>query len=215
VFAQTNNPCNPCAPKNANPCNPCQAKPANPCNPCAPKKANPCNPCSAKPANPCNPCNPCSPGAKPKTTGARLSFGTDYTSSKFEKTTGYVPSASHGDRLVVTFVNPPEAAKIYRANAEMRRAGKTSGFKAFPAGTTIAKPSWFKNAEGKPGKPGPLFVMKKQAKNYDPSGNDWSYGFADPPGYESFGEGFEGPVAFCKACHLAVKNQDFVYAVDR
>ena len=65
------NPCNPCAPKNpCNPCNPCAPK--NPCrgvhisvqNPCHSK--NPCNPCGGmNPCNPCggmNPCNPCGGG---------------------------------------------------------------------------------------------------------------------------------------------------------
>ena len=185
----------------ANPCNPCSAqKPANPCNPCSPKKANPCNPCS---------------GGQPKTTGVKLSFGTDYLSSKFEKTTGYVPSASHGDRLVVTYVTPTAAVKIYRLNADARRAGKIADMKLFPAGTIIAKESFIKKADGKPGEKGPLFVMKKEAKGYDPSGNDWKYGFAQPSDMMAFGEGFEGPVAYCKACHMAVKSQDFVYAVDR
>ena len=26
---------------------------------------------------------------------------------------------------------------------------------------------------------------------------------------------FTGPVAFCKACHMTMSNQDFVFAVDR
>ena len=196
----------------ANPCNPCSAqKQANPCNPCSPKKANPCNPCSAKKSNPCNPCG----GGQPKTTGVKLSFGTDYLSGKFEKTTSYVPSASHGDRLVVTYVTPAAAAKIYRLNADSRRAGKIADMKPFPAGTIIAKESFIKKADGKPGEKGPLFVMKKEAKGYDPSGNDWKYGFAQPSDMMAFGEGFEGPVAYCKACHIAVKAQDFVYAVDR
>jgi hypothetical protein len=214
--AAKGNPCNPCAAKTnpCNPCNPCSPKQANPCNPCAPKAANPCNPCAAKPGvNPCNPCNPCGGGGA-AATGAKLTIGADYLSGSFEKTTGYVPSASHGDRLVVTWVYPAAAAKAYRANAAKVRAKQTSGMQAFPAGTVIVKESFVKQANGSPGSRGPIFVMKKEATGYDPSGGDWRYSMAQPD-MRLIGEGFTGPVAFCKACHATMKDQDFVFAVDR
>jgi hypothetical protein len=147
-------------------------------------------------------------------TRARLEFGTDYMSNKFEKTTGFVSSASHGNRLVVTYVSPPAAAQVYRENAAKVRSGNTANMKSFPQGTVIVKESFQKTREGAPAAKGPIFVMKKEESGYDPSGNNWRYGFAQPD-MRLIGEGFTGPVAFCKACHAAMKNQDFVYAVDR
>ena len=145
---------------------------------------------------------------------AKLDFGVDYRGGGYEKTTGFVSSASHGNRLVVTYVTPASAAKIYRANAALVRQGKKSGFESFPAGTTIVKESFQKNNSGGPGSRGPLFVMKKEGSGYDASGGDWRYGFARPD-LRLIGDGFTGPVAFCKACHMTMRDQDYVFAVDR
>ena len=143
-----------------------------------------------------------------------LKTGADYKGGTYDKTTGYVPSASHGDRLVVTYVYPAAAAKVYRANAANVRAKKTDGMQSFSLGTTIVKESYLKQANGSPGERGPIFVMKKNAAGYDPSGNNWQYSMAQPD-MQLTGEGFEGPVAFCKACHMTMRGQDFVFAVDR
>ena len=143
-----------------------------------------------------------------------LGYGTDYRAGGYEKTTGFVSSASHGNRLVVTYVAPASAARIYRANAKLVRSGANSGFKPFPVGTTIVKESFQKKSSGGPGSRGPLFVMRKEAAGYDPSGNDWRYGFTRPD-HRIIGDGFTGPVAFCKACHSTMRDRDFVFAVDR
>ena len=95
--AEAANHRNPCAPKRSNPCNPCSAKRANPCNPRTAKAANPCNPCSAKRANPRK--------ARGKRKQAKLiGWGKNYVI--YERTTGFVSSASHGGRLVVSYVAP-------------------------------------------------------------------------------------------------------------
>ena len=219
--ANPRNPCSPRGSKAANPCNPCSprgskaANPCNPCNPCAAKtenSCNPCNPCAAKGGNPCNPCAAGNKSAKPTGGGKKITWGQDYKS--YEKTTGFVPSASHGNRLVVTYVSPNGAAEKYRRNAKLVRQKKTGGFTKFPVGTIIAKDSFIKTKSGKPGNRGPIFFMRKEKPGYDPSGGDWSYAFTRP-NFSLIGEGKAGKVAFCKACHVAVKNRDYVYAVDR
>jgi hypothetical protein len=57
--------------------------------------------------------------------------------------------------------------------------------------------------------------MKKEPAGYDRAGGNWRYAVTDTDLRITVGEGNTGPVAFCKACHTAVKGRDFVYAVDR
>jgi hypothetical protein len=192
------------------------AQAANPCNPCAPRRANPCNPCAPRRANPCapkaaNPCNPCAPKGGAQSVSL-IEWGRDYTI--YQRTTGFVESASHGGRLVVTFVTPKSAADVYRVNAKLVRENKTGGFKRFPVGTVIAKESFLKDDKGGPGQRGPVFFMRKEKAGYDKEGGDWRYAFTQPD-FALIAEGNAGDVAFCRSCHLAVKNRDFVYAVDR
>jgi hypothetical protein len=116
--------------------------------------------------------------------------------------------------LVVTFVAPKNAADVYRANAKLVRENKSSGFKPFPAGTVIVKESFLKDDKGGPGQRGPVFFMRKEKAGYDNDGGNWRYAFTQPD-FSLIAEGNSGDVAFCRTCHLAVKNRDFVYAVDR
>ena len=99
-------------------------------------------------------------------------------------------------------------------NAKLVRQRKTGGFTKFPVGTIIAKDSFIKTKGGKPGSRGPILFMRKEKPGYDPSGGDWRYAFTRPD-FSLIGEGKSGNVAFCKACHTAVKNRDYVYAVAR
>ncbi len=237
--ASPKNSCNPCAPKAGNPCNPCSAKasnpcapkagnPCNPCNPCAPKAGNPCNPCSAKASNPCNPCaakagnpratqagNPCNPTTSTAGTGSggeKIEWGREFKA--WDAVTGYVKSHSHGNRLVQTYVYPPEAAKVYKLNAKLARLRKSRGFKAFPVGTRIVQESWSRNELGGPGGSGPVFFMRKEQSGYDEGGGDWRYGFSRDD-LTRLGEGHDGKMGFCKDCHARVRPRDFVYATDR
>jgi len=214
--ARAANPCSPRSTSAANPCSPGSSKGVNPCNPCAPKAANPCAPKAANPCNPCapkaaNPCNPCSPKAAAQAVSL-VEWGRDY--SVYQRTTGFVESASHGGRLVVTFVAPKSAADAYRVNAKLVRDKQSQGFKLFPAGTVIVKESFVKDGKGGPGQRGPVFFMRKEKAGYDPEGGNWRYAFTQPD-FTLIAEGKTGDVAFCRSCHLAVKARDFVYAVDR
>jgi len=78
----------------------------------------------------------------------------------------------------------------------------------------IVQESFQRTRTGAPGKPGPFFVMKKEASGYDVSGNNWRYAFANPD-LQLIGDGTKGPVAACKSCHTQVKERDFVVAADR
>jgi Cytochrome P460 len=233
--AKAGNPCNPngakaakadnpCNPKAGNPCNP---KAGNPCNPNganASKAGNPCNPNGAKVAkagNPCNPNggkagNPCNPGAaRPvglTSDGGKIEWGRDFHTWK--PVTGFVISNSHGNRLVQTYIDPPEAARVYKHNAELSRLRKTEGYEPYPPGTRIMQESWLRNDSGGPGKPGPLFFMRKEAAGYDASGGDWEYGFTQTD-LALVGEGHDGKMGFCKECHTRADKRDFVFATDR
>jgi hypothetical protein len=139
--------------------------------------------------------------------GGELSWGRDYLT--WEQTTGYVNSAAHGNRLLVTYVTPPDAAKVYRGNAALVRNNRQGGFQPFPPGTQIVAESFRKGSQGKPGPRGPLFLMKKEA-----AGGGWQYAFAAPD-FRLLGEGTTGRVAFCQACHETGAARDAVFAVDR
>ncbi len=139
--------------------------------------------------------------------GGDIRWGQDYRA--WEQTTGFVSSAAHGNRLLVTYVTPPEAAKIYRGNAALVRNNRKSGFQPYPRGTQIVAESFRKGAQGKPGQRDPLFFMKKDA-----AGGDWTFAFTDPA-FRLLGEGTTGRVAFCQACHLNAAPRDAVFAIDR
>ena len=223
------NPCSPTAKRAGNPCNPNTARAGNPCNPGAAKAGNPCNPNAARAGNPCNPGaakagNPCNPNAGHasnaaapvrvgfQTNGVKIGWGRNFRS--WDVVTGYVTSHSHGNRLVQTYVYPSAAARVYKHNAELARQRKTEGYQVYPPGTQIVQESWVRNDLGGPGKPGPVFFMRKQDPGYDAAGSDWQYGFTRND-LDVIGEGHDGPMQFCKACHARADKRDFVYATER
>jgi hypothetical protein len=148
--AQATNPCNPGTAQATNPCNPGTAQATNPCNPGTAQATNPCNPGTAQAANPCNPgtaqaANPCNPGtggggAPWERKGPALDWGVNYTS--FSPTSGYFRSVAHGNRRVVTYVWPQEAAQVYDHNARLIQQNRTSGFRDYPAGTVLVLESF-------------------------------------------------------------------------
>ncbi len=214
--------CNPCAAKKAcNPCNPCAAKKAcNPCNPCAAKKAcNPCNPCAAK--NACNPCNPCAAAPevelsaaemdalykclKPKLQKAYNSNG-HWSAKKWGNWDSFAKTAyrseTHGGRFVQNYANKIAA----RAYGQYEKTTK------MPVGSTLAKPSFAVGANGQASL-GPLFIMEKMTKDWNPDTGDWRYAMIMPGG-NLFGmtKGKNaGGMQFCAACHAAAEENDFVY----
>ncbi|MBI4083244.1 MAG: cytochrome P460 family protein [Candidatus Lambdaproteobacteria bacterium] len=151
-------------------------------------------------------------GAPPGPAGGPMTYGSDYAS--YEQVTGYVISAAHGNRYVVTYIYPPAAAELFRENAKLVRTGSGKGFNPYPVGTVLVQASWQKAPDGRPGPPAPLFLMKKEPDGFDPTGGDWRYGIARP-GMVLVGDGIAGPVDFCKQCHAAAQVRDHVYAVDR
>jgi hypothetical protein len=98
----------------------------------------------------------------------------------------------------VNYANPV-AAKVYGQYEKLRH---------MPPGGIIVKPS-FTLEGGKP-KPGPLFVMEKMTKGWNPATMDWRYAMILPGG-KTFGV-TKGPngakVAFCHECHGGAKDTD-------
>lgn len=158
-----------------------------------------------------NPCNPC--GGAGQAGKVRIEDALDYLNGGFEKTTGFVQSAAHGNRLLLTFVSPAEAAEAYRHNARLVRRGGMD-FQAYPEGTVILSQSFHRTGDGRPSHRGPIFLMKKEAPGYDTSGNDWRYQMAQPD-MTTIADGNTGNMRFCKSCHMSKRGQDFVFSVDR
>lgn len=102
------------------------------------------------------------------------------------------PSKTHGGRMVEVYVD------------ELGYAAYT-GEADFPVGATIVKTS----AE-KGGKPGPIFVMRKEAAGYNPDHGDWYYAihWAEPTekqrkllGGPIYWRGESPKVEYCWKCH--------------
>lgn len=237
------NPCNPCASaakdgSEANPCNPC-----NPCGGAAKDTAgdNPCNPdnqiseedgdtnndrdsnndresdedTESVLVKESNPCNPCSAGGKPVgfgRSGGTVNWAKDYRS--WPVVSGYVKSASHGNRLVQTFITPAQSASIFKNNSRLILERRTRGFKPYPQGTLIVQESWVRNDTGAPGRPGPIFFMRKESPGYDEQGGDWHYGMAHKD-MTVIGEGKTTGMSVCKECHTRARSRDFVFSTDR
>ena len=112
-----------------------------------------------------------------------------------------VKSEGHGDRWVVTYLNP-----------RGERAGLTGSF-PFPEGTILAKES-FQDAGGRPGTvTGPLYIMEKRRRGYDPQRGDWHYAMVNPDGRVAMSG--SGDPAFqthlCAECHDSSKVNDYVF----
>ena len=140
-----------------------------------------------------------------------LEWAKDYRT--WNVVSGYVLSSSHGNRIVQTYISPPEAARIYKENATLRREQRP-GFNSYPEGASILQRSWVPDLNGAPGEPGPMFFMRKESSGYDSEGGDWRYGLARED-FSIIGQGFSKEMAFCKECHSQVQDRDFLYSVDR
>ncbi len=202
-------PCNPCAAKKkaASPCNPCAAK-----NPCAARKktTNPCNPCAAKKVDKHSGLTPAQakkayaallPTLRKAYVGGAhpVSDGRWATWKNFAKAP-YI-GATHGGRWLTNYANPT-AAKVY---------GQYEKLKSMPAGGIIAKPSMVMN-DGKP-TPGPLFIMEKMKKGWNPATMDWRYAMILPGGmtFGITGGMNADKVAFCHECHVGARENDALF----
>lgn len=152
------------------------------------------------------------PQASPSAGAGPLDWGKDFRT--WTVVTGYVLSNAHGNRLVQTYVTPAAAAKVYKRNAELALMRESTGYEDYPADTKIAMESWLRNALGGPGKPGPVFFMRKRGDTYDLGGNNWEYAFTHSD-LSVIADGHSGKMQFCKDCHSGADNCDFVWAVRR
>jgi len=109
---------------------------------------------------------------------------------------------THGGRYVVNLANKI-AASVY---------GQYDKLKSIPPGGTIIKPSFTVGADGK-AKPGPLFIMEKMVKGWNPETKDWRYAMILPGG-KTFG--VTGGVnskgmKFCQECHSGAEENDELF----
>jgi hypothetical protein len=121
---------------------------------------------------------------------------------------------THGNRYARVYASGSVAADTYRHNGERLRYAGGKGTKAYPVGTVLVMETFEMLSTGEMGETGPLFFMRKEAPGYDPSGGDWRYAMTTDK-LMLFGEGIDGPVTECRACHAKAKARDYVFTKDR
>lgn len=122
-------------------------------------------------------------------------------------------SATHGKRLVRTYMNGPAWAEWQRY--QKAPEGSQAKLLTFPPGSLIVKDSW-ENVSGKPGPRAYLFVMRKEAPNARPDAGDWYWAIATPDfrvlKWEGkIFEGYAGNVQYCINCHKLAEGNDFFF----
>ncbi|MBC01270.1 MAG: hypothetical protein CML67_17195 [Rhodobacteraceae bacterium] len=113
-------------------------------------------------------------------------FVTDYRSWKAASDFPAAPGF-HGERYLVTFVNPVGEAEYMQFKEENV---------TMPAGSVLAKESFTVNDAGKVSK-GPLFLMQKVAEGSSPATGDWYYMAITPDGLPMTMD----VVSACSDCH--------------
>jgi hypothetical protein len=144
--------------------------------------------------------------------GDKLAWGAEF--AQWARVTGYLLSRDHGSRLALIRATPPAAAELHMASSERLRELRPLGTVRYPVGTVLAMETWEIEANMSQGAPGPLFFMRKEAAGYDPQGGDWRYAMTRPD-FTVLAEGKDGKATACRACHLTMKDRDFVPARDR
>lgn len=111
-----------------------------------------------------------------------------------------VLSEAHNDTWVVTYVN---------SKAE---PGAVAGRFPLPEGAILVKES-FVDANQKPGARGPVYVMEKRARGYDPANADWHWAVVEADGRVSMtGTGRREHETFlCADCHAKAKVNDYLF----
>lgn len=117
-------------------------------------------------------------------------------------TTHAYPSATHGNRFVLNYVNKIGAA----AYAKFEEIGSA------PTGTTIAKPSFTVSPKGQ-ASIGPLFVMEKMVNDFNAETANWRYAMIMPGGTTAgVTKGPNGgAMAFCHECHQGAEGADYLF----
>jgi len=109
---------------------------------------------------------------------------------------------THGERYAVNLANAV-AARVY---------GQFRDLKEMPVGGIIAKPSFMVDATGK-AVPGPLYIMEKMPKGWNPATADWRYAMIMPGGRTygmTKGVNSDG-MKFCHDCHVGAKENDYLF----
>jgi hypothetical protein len=107
-------------------------------------------------------------------------------------------SATHGDRYINNY-----------ANAIARDYGRFGDVGELPVGAVLAKDSFAVTAQGDVFT-GPLFLMEKMDKGFDPENRNWRYSMILPDG-SIFGEtkgDNAARVGFCAICHQAAGDDN-------
>ncbi|MCH9671614.1 MAG: cytochrome P460 family protein [Gammaproteobacteria bacterium] len=135
--------------------------------------------------------------------GSGDTIAMQYQSWRRHNTAPYL-SSTHGNYFINNFTNDIAA----RAYAKYEQSG------VMPVGSIIAKDSFAQSSDGAT-LMGPLFIMEKMAKGFNPGSADWRYRMIRPDGRllgETNGVGSER-VRYCIACHLNVEHQDHLFYV--
>jgi len=148
----------------------------------------------------------------PRDSRDKLAWGADFL--QWTRVTGYLFSRNHGQRLASVRATPPASAALRIANAERLRQQKDSRLAKYPVGTVLVMQTWELDTDLNRGASGPLFFMRKEAPGYDPEGGDWRYAMTHPD-LSVLAEGKDGRATACRACHHALRDRDFVPALDR
>lgn len=136
--------------------------------------------------------------ADPNAQYGSLESGAEYKSWTQMNTEPFF-SKGHGRRFVDVYVNDIGLAAFVDDDAE------------FPLGSIVVKPSW-EPADGKPTDvAGPIFVMEKKEKGFDPANEDWWYAihWEDVPdnwvgrvgGNQIYWRTPSKKVGYCSRCH--------------
>ncbi len=109
---------------------------------------------------------------------------------------------THGERYAVNLANDV-AARVY---------GQYHELKEMPVGGIIAKPSFMVDAAGK-AVPGPLYIMEKMPKGWNPATADWRYAMILPGGrtYGMTKGTNSAGMKFCHECHMGAKDNDYLF----
>lgn len=107
-------------------------------------------------------------------------------------------SATHGSRYVNNY-----------ANSIARDYGRPEAGDRLPEGAILAKDSFSVTKTGDV-YPGPLFLMEKMEKGFNPSSRDWRYSMIMPDGsyFGVTGGDNADRVAFCITCHETAGDEN-------
>ena len=140
-----------------------------------------------------------------KTIGSSYKGGGHWAVNKWQGfdnfTTHAYPSATHGNRFVLNYVNKL-GSKAY---------ANYGGVNPMPIGTTAAKASFTVSASGQ-ASIGPLFIMEKMVRGFNSETGDWRYALVMPGGQTVglTGGANSAAMTFCHDCHVGAEDDDFL-----